>query len=94
MPNFLKLTDIPLQIKRYSGPRLTQARDNTMMLCAMKLFFCLLGLVLVLEGLPYFAFPDKMKLWMKKIQETPDSQLRVMGFVAMCAGLALAYVFR
>jgi len=60
----------------------------------MKLFFCLIGLVLVLEGLPYFAFPDKMKLWMKKIQETPDSQLRVMGFVAMCAGLALAYVFR
>lgn len=65
-----------------------------MMLCAMKLFFCLLGLVLVLEGLPYFAFPDKMKLWMKKIQETPDSQLRVIGFVAMCAGLALVYVFR
>jgi uncharacterized protein YjeT (DUF2065 family) len=60
----------------------------------MKLFFCLLGLVLVLEGLPYFAFPDKMKLWMKKIQETPDSQLRVMGFTAMCAGLALVYLFR
>jgi uncharacterized protein YjeT (DUF2065 family) len=60
----------------------------------MKLFLCLLGLVLVLEGLPYFAFPDKMKLWMRKIQETPDSHLRVMGFGAMCAGLALLYLFR
>ncbi|MBW1861875.1 MAG: DUF2065 family protein, partial [Deltaproteobacteria bacterium] len=35
----------------------------------MKLLFCSLGLVLVLEGLPYFAFPDKMKIWMKKVQE-------------------------
>ncbi|MBW2106122.1 MAG: DUF2065 family protein, partial [Deltaproteobacteria bacterium] len=27
----------------------------------MKLLFCLLGLVLIVEGLPYLAFPDKMK---------------------------------
>jgi uncharacterized protein YjeT (DUF2065 family) len=60
----------------------------------MKLFLCLLGLVLLLEGLPYFAFPDKMKLWMRKIQDTPDSQLRVIGFAAMCSGLALVYLFR
>jgi len=60
----------------------------------MKLFFCLLGLVLVLEGVPYFAFPDKMKLWMRKIQETPDPQLRLMGFGAMCAGLLLVYLFK
>jgi len=60
----------------------------------MKLLFCLLGLVLVIEGLPYFAFPDKMKRWMRLIQETPDPQLRVMGFVAMCAGLIMAYLFR
>ena len=60
----------------------------------MKFFFCLLGLVLVVEGLPYFAFPDKMKLWMKKVQEIPDPHLRVMGFVAMCMGLVMAYLFR
>jgi uncharacterized protein len=46
------------------------------------------------EGMPYFAFPDKMKRWMSKIQETPDSQLRIMGFAAMCIGLAIAYWFR
>jgi uncharacterized protein YjeT (DUF2065 family) len=60
----------------------------------MNFLLCLLGLVLVLEGIPYFAFPDKMKNWMNKIQETPDSHLRVMGFAAMCAGLVLAYFFR
>jgi uncharacterized protein YjeT (DUF2065 family) len=47
-----------------------------------------------MEGIPYFAFPDKMKRWMRKIQETPDSHLRTMGFAAMCAGLVLAYLFR
>ncbi len=59
----------------------------------MKFFVCLLGLVLVVEGLPYFAFPDKMKVWMKKVQEIPDSHLRAMGFVAMCTGLVMAYLF-
>ncbi len=60
----------------------------------MRLLLCLLGLLLVVEGIPYFAFPDKMKRWMSKIQEIPDSQLRIMGFAAMCIGLAVAYLFR
>ena len=60
----------------------------------MRLLFCLIGLVLVVEGLPYFAFPEKMKKWMKMIQEVPDTHLRVMGFVAMCVGLVIAYLFR
>ena len=59
----------------------------------MKLLFCLLGLVLVIEGIPYFAFPDKMKKWMTKVQEMPDNHLRAMGFVAMCAGIIMAYLF-
>ena len=60
----------------------------------MKFLLCLIGLVLILEGLPYFAFPDKMKKWMTKVQEIPDSYLRAMGFVAMCVGLLMAYLFR
>ncbi|MBN2125167.1 MAG: DUF2065 domain-containing protein [Deltaproteobacteria bacterium] len=60
----------------------------------MKLLLCLLGLVLVVEGLPYFAFPDRMKRWMKTLQQVPDSHLRVMGFVAMTVGLIMAYLFR
>lgn len=60
----------------------------------MKLFFLLIGLILVLEGLPYFAFPDKMKTWMKKVQEVSDTHLRIMGFVAMCIGLIIVYVFK
>ena len=60
----------------------------------MKLFFTLLGLLMIVEGLPYFAFPHRMKGWMRKLQETPDSSLRAIGFVVMCTGLAITYLFR
>jgi uncharacterized protein YjeT (DUF2065 family) len=60
----------------------------------MRLLFCLLGLVLIVEGLPYLAFPDKMKRWLNQIQQVPDNQLRVIGFIAMCCGLLLTYIFR
>lgn len=60
----------------------------------MRLLFCLLGLMLIIEGLPYLAFPDKMKRWLSQIQQVPDNQLRVIGFIAMCCGLLLTYIFR
>jgi uncharacterized protein YjeT (DUF2065 family) len=60
----------------------------------MRLLFCLIGLVLIVEGLPYFAAPGKMKKWMEKVLEIPDPHLRVMGFAAMCLGLIMAYLFR
>ena len=60
----------------------------------MRFLFCLFGLVLIVEGLPYFAFPDKMKKWMEQILQVPDNQLRIMGLTAMSLGLLLAYLFR
>ncbi len=60
----------------------------------MKLLFCLLGLVLIVEGLPYFLFPARMKNWMSMVREIPDQYLRTIGFLAMCAGLVIAYLSR
>ncbi|UCF72165.1 MAG: DUF2065 domain-containing protein [Deltaproteobacteria bacterium] len=60
----------------------------------MRLLFCLLGLVFIVEGLPYLAFPKKMKKWLRQIQKVPDDQLRIVGFLAMCFGLLLTYIFR
>jgi uncharacterized protein YjeT (DUF2065 family) len=60
----------------------------------MRLLLCLIGLVLMVEGIPYFAFPGKMKKWMSILQEIPDSNLRAMGFVAMALGLLIAYFFK
>ena len=59
----------------------------------MKILIYLIGLVFIVEGIPYFAFPDKMKKWMSMVLETPDNQLRIMGFISMCIGLLIAYLF-
>jgi uncharacterized protein YjeT (DUF2065 family) len=58
----------------------------------MNFFLCVLGMVMVVEGLPYFAFPEKMKFWVQKILEMPDSTLRKFGFVLMLTGLVLVYM--
>ncbi len=60
----------------------------------MRYFLCVLGMVMILEGLPYFAWPDKMKAWLKKMLETPDGDLRKVGAVIMVIGLLLVYLGR
>ena len=60
----------------------------------MAYFLSVLGLVLVIEGLPYFAFPVKVKQWALSLQEIPERSLRVMGFVSIVAGLILVYFGR
>ena len=60
----------------------------------MKLLLCLLGLVLIVEGIPYFAFPGKMKKWMIAMLEIPESHLRTMGFISMGLGLLIVYLFK
>ncbi len=58
----------------------------------MKFFLCVVGMVLIIEGLPYFGFPDKMKTMMEKLREIPDGSLRVFGFALMLLGLFLVYI--
>jgi len=60
----------------------------------MDFFLCVIGMVMILEGLPYFAFPERMKGWVQKILEMPESVLRRMGMVLMGIGLLLVYLGR
>jgi uncharacterized protein len=60
----------------------------------MEFFLCVIGMVMVIEGLPYFAFPNKMKTWVGKIIVSPDSALRRFGLVLMVLGLSLVYIGR
>jgi uncharacterized protein YjeT (DUF2065 family) len=60
----------------------------------MEYFFCVLGMVMIVEGLPYFAAPAKMKVWIEKMVELPDSALRLIGFLLMIFGLGLVYMAR
>ena len=60
----------------------------------MEFFICVIGMVMIIEGLPYFAFPNKMKTWVGKIIVSPDNTLRRLGLVLMMLGLFLIYLGR
>ncbi len=60
----------------------------------MDYFLCVIGLVMFIEGLPYAAFPDKMKMMMERLMDTPDGALRRIGLVLMSAGLLIVWLGR
>ena len=57
----------------------------------MKYFLCVLGMIFVIEGLPYFSFPAHIKTYLLKLAEIPDTTLRIMGAVAVVFGLLLIF---
>lgn len=60
----------------------------------VKYFLCVLGMVFIVEGLPYFAFPDKIKIYLAHLLDMPNSILRILGFLGMVTGLVLVYFGR
>lgn len=58
----------------------------------MEFFLCVLGMVMIIEGFPYFAFPEKMKFWIQNMLEMTDSTLRGIGLVLMLVGLLMVYI--
>ncbi len=58
----------------------------------MKLLITLIGLILVLEGLPYVASPESMQRWLRQLASMPPAQLRLVGFIAMAVGFFLCYL--
>ena len=60
----------------------------------MKYFLCVLGMAFIIEGLPYFIFPEKLKIYLLKMSKMPDSTLQFFGISAMIVGLILLYLGR
>ncbi len=60
----------------------------------MEFVFSVLGVVLIIEGIPYFAMPRKLKGWALVLQEIPEGTLRLMGRASMVVGLFLLYLVR
>ncbi|MDD2465027.1 MAG: DUF2065 domain-containing protein [Desulfobulbus sp.] len=58
----------------------------------MKLFVTLIGLILILEGLPYVASPESMQRWLQQILEIAPGHLRRIGLFAMILGFFLCYL--
>ena len=60
----------------------------------MELVLAVLGALLIIEGLPYLAFPSKVRQWAASLQEAKDRPMRVIGLVAVISGLLLLVVVR
>ncbi len=60
----------------------------------MEFFLCVLGMVLVFEGLPYFGFPEKMREMMHFLEQQDDSTLRTMGGLTVVVGLVILVIAR
>lgn len=57
----------------------------------MKFFFSVIGMVMIVEGLPYFVSPARMKEMVQVIARLDNTNLRKFGFVLMFAGLCIVY---
>jgi uncharacterized protein YjeT (DUF2065 family) len=58
----------------------------------MKLLLLVVGMVLIVEGLPYAAAPEKMREWLLKLSEVPPSTLRMIGLFSLTSGLVLCWL--
>ena len=58
----------------------------------MKLLITLIGLGLILEGLPYAASPESMQRWLRQILEMRPELLRRVGLIAMAVGFLLCFL--
>jgi uncharacterized protein YjeT (DUF2065 family) len=57
-------------------------------------FLAAIGLVLVIEGLVFAAFPGSAKRAMAAVQETPEGSLRMLGVVSAVLGVFIVWLVR
>lgn len=60
----------------------------------MNDFIVALGLVLVIEGTLYAAFPGGLKRMMEMAKDTPDQTLRTGGIAAVALGVLVVWIVR
>ena len=60
----------------------------------MSDFLVAIGLVFVIEGLIFAAFPDSAKKAVLAVAETPDMSLRIIGIGSALLGLLLVWLMR
>jgi uncharacterized protein YjeT (DUF2065 family) len=60
----------------------------------MSDFLVGLGLVLVIEGLVFAAFPASAKRAVAAVLDTPDTALRVLGVGSAVVGLVVVWLIR
>jgi len=57
-------------------------------------FLAAVGLVFVIEGLVFAAFPEQAKRAMASVMQTPEMTLRAIGIGSAVVGLILVWLVR
>jgi uncharacterized protein YjeT (DUF2065 family) len=57
-------------------------------------FLAALGLVFVIEGLVFAAFPDAAKRAVAAMVDTPDQGLRLVGLLSAVFGIVMLWLVR
>ena len=60
----------------------------------METFITLLGLLMVVEGIPYFTMPGQVKAVAGKITGVENRTLRLIGLALMMGGLLTVALIR
>ncbi len=57
----------------------------------MAFFLTVLGVVLVVEGIPWFLSPERARSLLRHLAGVPAEALRTVGFFLMLLGLVLVW---
>ena len=60
----------------------------------MKLFLSALALLMILEGIPYFAAPETVRRVLAHLITRPAGTLRAFGFSMIAIGVSLLAIVR
>lgn len=60
----------------------------------MEYFLSVLGMVFLVEAIPYLAFPSKVKEFARYLESVPEKTLQIIGLIAAFAGIAVIYLGR
>ncbi|MFA5699837.1 MAG: DUF2065 domain-containing protein [Desulfuromonas sp.] len=58
----------------------------------MKFFLTVIGIVLVVEGVPWFLSPRGVKRMLLQILPLPEAIMRGLGLFLMLSGLLIVYI--
>lgn len=60
----------------------------------LAFFLQVLGLAMILEGLPYFIWAERMPSILQTLSQQKPSTLRILGIVILLCGLLLVFLGR
>ncbi|WP_432821309.1 DUF2065 domain-containing protein [Trichloromonas sp.] len=58
----------------------------------MEFLLSVVGVVLIVEGVPWFLSPGSAKKALRQLAILPESSLRILGALLMLAGLLVVYL--